>query len=73
MSYVGAFRMPFVHGMTIGEIALWSKKSEGVLKTPTAFRKRGKLTIVPMIGWKRSMTWPETGLLGIRLPQHSFA
>ena len=62
MSYVGAFRMPFVHGMTIGEIALWSKKSEGVLKTSTAFRKRGKLTIVPMIGWKRSMTWPETGL-----------
>ena len=33
MSYVGAFRMPFVHGMTIGEIALWSKKSPGVLKT----------------------------------------
>jgi len=62
MSYVGAFRMPFVHGMTIGEIALWSKKSEGVLKTSTAFRKRGKLTIVPMIGWKRNMTWPETGL-----------
>ena len=38
MSYVGAFRMPFVHGMTIGEIALWSKKSEGVLKTSNAFR-----------------------------------
>ena len=54
--------MPFVHGMTIGEIALWSKKSEGVLKTLTAFRKRGKLTIVPMIGWKRSMTWAGNGL-----------
>ena len=26
MSYVGAFPMPFVHAMTIGEIALWSKK-----------------------------------------------
>jgi uncharacterized protein YbbC (DUF1343 family) len=63
MSYVGAFRMPFVHGMTIGEIALWSKKSEGVLKTSTAFRKKGKLSIVPMIGWERSMTWPETGLV----------
>ena len=32
MSYVGAFPMPFVHGMTIGEIALWSKKTSGVLK-----------------------------------------
>jgi uncharacterized protein YbbC (DUF1343 family) len=48
--------------MTIGEIALWSKKSEGVLKTSTVFRKKGKLSIVPMIGWRRSMTWPETGL-----------
>lgn len=27
MSYVGAFQIPFVHGMTIGELALWSKKS----------------------------------------------
>ena len=62
MSYVGAFRMPFVHGMTIGEIALWSKKREGVLKTSSSVRKKGKLTIVPMLGWKRSMTWPETGL-----------
>ena len=62
MSYVGAFRMPFVHGMTIGEIALWSKKSPGVLKTTEGARRRGKLTIVPMIGWKRSMTWPATGL-----------
>jgi len=62
MSYVGAFQMPFVHGMTIGEIALWSKKTEGVLDTARHFRKKGRLTIVPMIGWKRNMTWPETGL-----------
>jgi uncharacterized protein YbbC (DUF1343 family) len=62
MSYVGAFRIPFVHGMTIGELALWSKKQEGVLKTSNSIRKKGKLTIVPMTGWKRSMTWPETGL-----------
>ena len=32
MSYVGAFPMPFVHGLTIGEIALWSKKTPGILK-----------------------------------------
>jgi uncharacterized protein YbbC (DUF1343 family) len=62
MSYVGAFRIPFVHGMTIGEIALWSKMREGVLKTSDSVRKKGKLTIVPMLEWKRSMTWPETGL-----------
>ena len=62
MSYVGAFQIPFVHGMTIGELALWSKKVPGVLNTDEENRKKGKLVIVPMIGWNRQMTWPETGL-----------
>ena len=62
MSYVGAFQIPFVHGMTIGELALWSKKVSGVLNTEELNRKKGKLTIVPMIGWTRQMTWPQTGL-----------
>ncbi|MBT3667142.1 MAG: DUF1343 domain-containing protein [Opitutae bacterium] len=62
MSYVGAFQVPFVHGMTIGEIALWSKKVAGVLKTKETYRKKGKLVIVPMLGWTRQMTWPQTGL-----------
>ena len=62
MSYVGAFPMPFVHGLTIGEIALWSKKTPGILKISEAARRRGKLIIVPMKGWKREMTWPATGL-----------
>ena len=62
MSYVGAFQIPFVHGMTIGELALWSKKRPGVLNTSDTARKKGKLSIVPMLGWKRNMTWPETGL-----------
>ena len=63
MSYVGAFPMPFVHGMTIGELALWAKKTPGILKIKETDRKKGKLTVVPMIGWTRSMTWPKTGLV----------
>ena len=39
MSYVGAFQIPFVHGMTIGELALWSKKVPGVLNTDEENRK----------------------------------
>ena len=62
MSYVGAFQVPFVHGLTIGELALFSKKTPGVLKIEAGARRKGKLTVVPMIGWKRSMTWPQTGL-----------
>ena len=62
MSYVGAFQIPFVHGLTIGELALWSKKVYGVLNTEDTYRKKGKLIIVPMLGWTREMTWPQTGL-----------
>lgn len=62
MSYVGAFPMPFVHGLTIGEIALWSKKESGILNISETARKRGELLIVPMKNWSRLMTWPKTGL-----------
>lgn len=67
-SYVGAFRVPYVHGLTIGELARMAKEAPGVmtipgvLNVPDAVRARGKLTVVPMRGWTRSMRWPETGL-----------
>jgi uncharacterized protein YbbC (DUF1343 family) len=61
-SYVGAFDIPYIHGLTIGEIALIAKKTEGWLEVPETIRKEGVLTIVPMVGWKREMTWPDTGL-----------
>ena len=62
MSYVGSFRVPYVHGLTIGELARMSKEAPGVLNVSENVRARGKLTIVPMRGWRRSMRWPETGL-----------
>lgn len=67
-SYVGAFRVPYVHGLTIGELARMAKEAPGVmtipkvLNVPDAVRARGKLTVVPMRGWTRRMRWPETGL-----------
>lgn len=61
-SYVGEFRVPYVHGLTIGELALMAKEAPGVLDVPEAVRARGKLVIVPMRGWRRRMRWPETGL-----------
>ncbi|MDE3084087.1 MAG: DUF1343 domain-containing protein [Verrucomicrobiota bacterium] len=61
-SYVGEFRVPYVHGLTIGELALMAKNAPGVLNVPEAVRERGKLTVVPMRGWRRSMRWSETGL-----------
>lgn len=61
---VGAFCVPYVHGLTIGELARMAKD----LHPPTgldvsdAVRARGKLTVIPMRGWTRAMRWPETGL-----------
>ena len=61
-SYVGEFRIPYVHGLTMGELALMAKEAPGVLDVPEAVRARGKLMIIPMRGWHRRMRWPETGL-----------
>lgn len=61
-SYVGAFRVPYVHGLTIGELAKMAKEAPGVLAVPDEVRARGRLTIIPMNGWTRSMRWTDTGL-----------
>lgn len=65
-SYVGAFRVPYVHGLTIGELARMAKEAPGVLDVTDAVRQRGRLTVIPMRGWTRAMRWPETGLRWIQ-------
>ncbi|MBS0632808.1 MAG: DUF1343 domain-containing protein [Verrucomicrobia bacterium] len=65
VSYVGAFRVPYVHGLTIAELARMAKEAPGVLAVPDAVRIRGQLTVVPMRGWRRAMRWPDTGLTWI--------
>jgi uncharacterized protein YbbC (DUF1343 family) len=61
-SYVGAFHVPYVHGLTIGELARIAKNNPGWLEVPDEVRRRGVLRVVPMRGWSRSMLWPATGL-----------
>lgn len=62
MSYVGALQVPYVHGLTIGELARMAKKKPGWLNVAESEREHGKLTIVPMHGWHRDMLWTQTGL-----------
>jgi uncharacterized protein YbbC (DUF1343 family) len=66
LSGVGAYpRMPYVHGLTIGEIALMAKNgSRAISGMPLsdAARAKGRLTVIPMRGWNRAMRWPETEL-----------
>lgn len=50
-TFVGVDKMPMAHGMTIGELAKYYNRDIGV-----------KLEVVPMVNWKRSMIWQDTGL-----------
>ncbi len=61
-SYVGPFPTPYVHGLTIGEIAWMAIKTPGWLEIGDEALRKGKLIIVPMRGWRRDMLWPATGL-----------
>jgi uncharacterized protein YbbC (DUF1343 family) len=62
MSGVGAFRVPYVHGLTMGELATMAKSAPHVLAVTEKQRAKGRLTVVPMRGWNRSMRWPDTEL-----------
>jgi uncharacterized protein YbbC (DUF1343 family) len=59
---VAAFPVPYVHGLTIGELAELAAKTPGVLGISEEARLRGRLQVIRMVGWKRTMRWPETGL-----------
>jgi uncharacterized protein YbbC (DUF1343 family) len=52
-SFVGLHPLPIRHGMTIGELAAYHNETQGF---------GCDLTVVPMLGWRRRMLWPDTGL-----------
>jgi uncharacterized protein YbbC (DUF1343 family) len=56
--------IPYVYGLTPGELAYMIVGSHGWIKAKPA------LTIVPMKGWRRSMYWNDTGLIWIPTSPH---
>ena len=64
-SFIGAYRIPYVYGMTAGELAEMINM-EGWLENGV----KCKLVVVPMEGWKRSMWWDETGLPWVPTSPH---
>lgn len=54
-SFVSQINVPYVHGMTAGELAMMTA-GEGWI------RSRPVLRIVRMSGWNRGMLWRDTGL-----------
>jgi len=52
-SFVGPYRLPMRHGLTMGELAQLFKD---------VFDLHTPLEVIPMKGWRRDMLWPDTGL-----------
>ncbi|GAB6281758.1 MAG: DUF1343 domain-containing protein [Ignavibacterium sp.] len=65
ISFVSQFKIPYVYGLTVGELARMLNE-EGMLSNGV----KCKLTIVPMKYWKREMTFSETGLNWIPTSPH---
>jgi len=64
-SFIGKYPIPYVYGLTCGELAKFIN-GEGLLANGI----KCKLTVVPMENWKREMTFKETGLLWIPTSPH---
>ena len=64
-SFVGMFPIPYVYGMTCGELATLLN-GEGWLEGGVACR----LTVIKMKGWNRSMWWEDTGLEWVPTSPH---
>ncbi len=52
-SFIGYIKVPYCHGMTIGELSSFFN---------TEYNVRCSLSVVAMQGWKREMSFQETGL-----------
>lgn len=57
ISFVSQYPIPYLYGLTPGELAMYLK-GEGLIKGADTL----KLTVVPMEGWTRGMTYGQTGL-----------
>lgn len=53
-SFISALPVPYVHGMTMGELATMTRDKQ--------FPEFSKLTVIAMQGWGREMVWEDTGL-----------
>jgi uncharacterized protein YbbC (DUF1343 family) len=52
-SFIGYVNVPYCHGMTIGELALFFNEE---------YKVECNLTVIPMKGWERWMSFKDTGL-----------
>jgi uncharacterized protein YbbC (DUF1343 family) len=64
-SFVGQYAIPYVYGLTCGELAQMLN-AEGMLAGGVSC----SLDVVPMKGWTREMSFPQTGLQWVPASPH---
>lgn len=57
ISFVSQYPIPYIHGMTVGELAMFLN-GEGLLENGV----KCDLKVIKMSGWKREMCFEDTGL-----------
>ena len=60
-SFIGMYPIPYIYGMTVGELAQLFNKE---------FDINCDLTVVPLEGWQRDMTYEDTGLMWVPTSPH---
>lgn len=64
-SFVSQFAIPYLHGLTVGELATLLNE-ESLLEN----KIKCKLRVIPMEGWKREMYFEKTGLPWVLTSPH---
>lgn len=64
ISFVSQFKIPYIYGLTPGELALLLNGERMLTKTPC------NLQVIKMKGWKRRMTYDQTGLQWVPASPH---
>ena len=62
-SFVSEFEIPYIYGLTVGELAIMINE-EGLNRGEKGYELalKCKLSVIPMDGWRRKMSYIETGL-----------
>jgi len=62
-SFVSEFKIPFVYGLTVGELAgLINEEGLNCGQTGTEEHLKCRLNVIPMRGWRRDMLYEDTRL-----------
>ena len=62
-SFVSQYKIPYVYGLTVGELAVMiNEEGMNCGQKGSQAPARCKLTVVPMQGWTRDMLYEDTGL-----------